>query len=179
MNNNNSGSAGGRLSFPLASLVVALLLSVTLLSTADASGQHPTHSFQLVPEGQAPQGILAAARASRPGTLESHPAGPDALRALTALVSERWYEVCVLDVVGLSRFHVEATRGWQAPSTPVFNGAELLAADDEALYLMLRGPRLPASFQIVYRHLVFYARYDLASGQLGEVSVSIRGEVHE
>ncbi|MEO0972764.1 MAG: hypothetical protein AAFX85_06685, partial [Pseudomonadota bacterium] len=72
-----------------------------------------------------------------------------------------------------------ATRGWQLPDTPTFNNAELLAANDDALYLMLRGPRLPASFKIVHRHLVFYARYDLASGEVAPVSVSIRGEVHE
>lgn len=160
--------------------LTALLLGATLIAGAAHAQQPSSLAFSSVPEGQAPQGILAAARASRAtARLDAHPAEEHAVRELTAFARAHWEAIGALDVVGLSRFHVEATRGWHPPAEPNFHGAEVLAANDDALYLMLRGPRLPASFDIVHRYLVFFARYDLSSGQVGEVSVSIRGEVHE
>ncbi|MEM9387758.1 MAG: hypothetical protein AAGA68_22075 [Pseudomonadota bacterium] len=174
-----AGRAHARTSPGLARLT-ALLLGAALTAGAVDAQQPTSLAFNSVPEGQAPQGILAAARASRGSArLHAHPAEADAVRELTAFAHAHWEEIGALDVVGLSRFHVEATRGWHPPAEPHFNGAEVLAADDDALYLMLRGPRLPASFEIVHRYLVFFARYDLTSGQVGDVSVSIRGEVHE
>lgn len=179
MQNKNKVSPSGRLTRgrsarALAAAVIGLALASTV-SVAQPSRQ----AFEAVPEGQAPQGILAGTRSARAHTLATHPQGAAAVGALRAFASQHWGDIGALDVVGLSRFHVEATRGWQAPTAPTFNGAELLAADEDAVYLMLRGPRLPASFKIVHRHLVLYARFDVASGELSHVSVSIHGEVHE
>ncbi len=134
--------------------------------------------FLRTPEGAVPDGIKVSRR-ERAGSLQRHPAGAEASAALQRHVATHWGDLTTLDVVSLSRWHAELTRGWQVPPQPTFSDAELLAATPDALYLMQRGPRLPAPFDAVHRYLVFFARYDLGTGEIRNVAVSIHGEVFE
>lgn len=166
---------------PLQWLALILWCCFGAAATAPASEYLPSARsvFETVPEGELPAGIVVAPATQPMDPLLAHPAGARARDALRAFLAAHWEAVRAVDVVALSRWHVEATRGWQAPATPVLGDVTLLASTPDALYLALRGPRLPASFPIVHRHLVFFARYDLRSGRVHDVAVSIHGEVRE
>ncbi|MEO0972909.1 MAG: hypothetical protein AAFX85_07415, partial [Pseudomonadota bacterium] len=101
------GATAHRLSRALATSLAAVLACAFIGTDAWAQGV-----FQPVPEGHAPQGILAASRPARSVTLDTHPAGDDAVGALVSFTSRHWADLAAVDFVKLSRYHVEATRGW-------------------------------------------------------------------
>ena len=153
--------------------------ALCLCSVASVNATAAPADFSLVGEMLNPAGIVASpARARR--DLASHPAAQPAVQALRERVASQWTQIRNTDFVALSRFHVEATRGWQAPVKPGVLEARVIGVDERGdLYLELRGPRLPASFDIVHRYITVFARYAPASGTLDRLTLSIRGEVLE
>jgi hypothetical protein len=134
----------------------------------------------LVPEMQRPPGIVYEPVARR-RELESRPESAKALEQLRRRVAELWPQLLKVDFVELSRYQVEATRGFRLPAEPGELEGHAVGRDekDGRLYLELRGPRLPASHAIVYRYLYFYSSFDPATGELGPVIATIRGWVEE
>ncbi len=150
-----------------------------LCSIASLTASAAPADFALVGEMLNPAGIIAAPAKGR-SELSSHPAAAQATRALRERVTSEWSQIRSTDFVALSRFHVEATRGWRAPAKPGALEARVIGLDQHGdLYLVLRGPRLPASFDIVHRYITVFARYAPASGTLDRLTLSIRGEVLE
>ena len=127
-----------------------------------------------------PEGIVAQPRRQR-RSLEDHPQGRRGLELLSARVTSLWPRLREIDFVELSRFHVEETRGWQLPAAPGELTGRAIAHDETAgdWYLELRGPRLPARYDIVHRYLYVFARYDPATTKLDRLTVTIRGWVLE
>ena len=109
---------------------------------------------------------------------KSADAGP-ALASATAHAQSLWPRLSrELDVVALSRWHIEPTRGFVLPADPGFE-ARLLGRDESgALHVDLRGPRLPARFDIVHRYLHLLAVVS-ADGQVERMSATIRTRVYE
>lgn len=159
----------------LGSLVLVCLAAVgAQLAAAADSG------VILVAEMERPQGIVAA-RAAERRVLAGNRDGQQGLIAFRERIRKEWSSLRDLDVVEMSRYHVAAMRGWRRPEFPGELPGRIIGRDPDgtALYLELRGPRLPANFDIVHRHLTFYARYEPATGTLDRVSVTIRLEVFE
>lgn len=134
----------------------------------------------LVPEMEKPAGIVYEPAQQR-DKLRSRADSAEALDALRAKVDASWSEVVATDWAQWSRYQVEATRGWKAPTTPGPLEGQIIGRDDATgrLYLELRGPRLPAKHEIVYRYLYFYSSFDPATKQLGPLVATIRGWVLE
>lgn len=135
--------------------------------------------FATVPEMTKPPGIEASPRHER-STMQNDVEGRRGLARFDELVRARWPEIQSIDLVALSRFHVESTREWQLPVEPgTLDGKILTGGEGGKFFLELRGPRLPARYDIVHRYLTFFARYDAASGELDRLTVTIRGWVLE
>ncbi len=158
------------------------LRCLVLVATCAALAAAPSHhaGFRLVPEMETPEGIQVQSRQQRRG-LADDAAGQRGLARLAALVGERWERLRGLDIEALSRHQLEATRGFRLPAAPGELTGQVLAREPDSgrLHLELSGPRLPARFEIVHRHLTFYAVYDPATEALGELTVTIRGWVLE
>jgi hypothetical protein len=153
------------------------LLTLALLALAPAGAQEAP--FDLVPEMETPPGIVAA-RGSERARL---PRGEDAEEAL-ALFQERvatlWETIRRVDLVALSRYQIEATKGYELPQTfDGWRGEVVGRGDDGRYYLELRGPRLPGRHDIVFRYLTVYAAYDPSSRTIGRPVVTLRGWVEE
>ena len=159
--------------------LAAVCLSVGLLQAAQAA-QPVTTAIAIVAEMERPPGIKAA-KASEIRRIAGDVRGERGVALLRDFVSKRWQQVRAIDVVGMSRFHVDSMRGWQMPALPGELPGRIIAAeaDGSAYYLEVVGPRLPASFEIVHRHLTFYARYQPASDKLDRITATIRLEVFE
>lgn len=156
-----------------------LAMALLTLSAAGAGGP-PEGGFTLVPEMERPAGILEQPESERQGFEKSD----EARRGLARLeerVRALWPRLREIDLVELSRYQVEATRGYRLPAEPGELQGRALAWDAAAgrWHLELRGPRLPARYDIVHRHLFVFATYDPASGELGDLVVTIRGWVLE
>ncbi|MEM9058384.1 MAG: hypothetical protein AAGD86_12965, partial [Pseudomonadota bacterium] len=119
-------------------------------------------------------------RNSRIRELARDARGQRGVTELRDFLTGNWSQVRALDVVAMSRYHVEVTRGWQVPVVPGELAGRVIAADDDGAYFVeVVGPRLPASFSIVHRHLTFYARYQAATDTLDRITATIRTEVLE
>ena len=167
-------------SFRPATVACALLLALSVVgaTSAEADATLGTAAFTLVTEGARPPGIISARKVER-DALQSHPRRAAAENALRARIASVWPQLRGLQVSDLARFDRDALQAATLPTTPAFHDGVVLAVTEDAMHLMVRGPRLPASFEMVQRHLVFFARYEWASGQVRDVSVSIRAEVGE
>ena len=158
---------------------LATLLAVAGLQPAAAAVPPANTAIALVAEMERPAGIKASS-ASRIRALAGDVDGERGVELLREFLTRNWQQVRALDVVGMSRYHVDVTRGWQVPAVPgKLPGRIIAAEDDGTFYVEVVGPRLPASFSIVHRHLTFYARYQPATGKLDRLTATIRLEVLE
>ncbi len=163
-------------------LLTACLLGALLqgggspISAAGAAGA----GFTLVPEMEPPEGIVAQPRAER-RQLADRAEARQGLARLETWVAAEWPRIRQVDLAELSRFHVEQTRGFELPATPGELTGRPIGRDEASgrWYLELRGPRLPARYDIVHRYLYVFARFDPATGELDRLTVTIRGWVLE
>ncbi len=152
-------------------VLAALLAGLALPGNAD-------EPLTQVPEMERPPGIEYQSEVQRQA-LEQQAGGQRGLEVLEQHVRELWPQVRRVDLVALSKYQVEATRGYQLPDEPGELHGQVIAREDGLWYLELRGPRLPARYDIVFRYLYFYASYDPATEKLGKPVVTIRGWVEE
>lgn len=138
----------------------------------------PEADFVLVPEMETPAHIVAQPRSER-AALQSQAAGQAGLAALEDRVRHLWPQIRKIDVEALSRHQLEATRGWRLPVEPGDWVGQVMGRDGDRWYLELRGPRLPARYDIVHRYLHVYASYDPSSQSLDDLTITIRGWVLE
>ena len=151
----------------------ALLLLAPVVTALDSE------PFVLVPEMKDPPGILYQSAAER-GALRDELASSQAIDRLAERARALWPRIRQVDLIELSRFQVEATRGWRLPAEPGAFRGEVIARDgDGRLHVELRGPRLPTRFDVVFRYLYLYGVYDPASGSVDRLVVTIRGWVEE
>ena len=134
----------------------------------------------LVPEMERISGI----RVERPSRRTELQSGPEAERALAAMrkrVTELWPQIRRVDLLALSRYQVEATKGYVLPDQPVELQARVVGRDARtgSLSVEIRGPRLPAKHAIVYRYLYLYCSFDPQTGTTDPLTVTIRGWVEE
>lgn len=137
-------------------------------------------AVELVPEMETPTGILYQWTAEREALRESSGA-PEAERVLTKVTRDLWPDLRTLDLLALSRYQLEATEGWALPDDPGELRVETVGRDPEtgALHVEVRGPRLPARYDIVFRYLHLYGVVDPGTGTLERLVVTIRGWVEE
>ena len=133
-----------------------------------------------VPEMERPEAILWQPVRQRAG-FERGTDAAEGLRRFEVVARQRWREIRALDIEGLSRNQLSAMRGYTLPKQAGAFTGQAIGRDAATgrLYLELRGPRLPANYEIVYRYLYLYSWYDPATAQLGPVQVTIRGWVLE
>ncbi len=163
----------------LAGLRICVLLAAGWIGGGTAGlAAPPDVGFALVPEMETPQGIVAQPRQARE-ELADRAEARQGLARLEAWMAAEWPRIREVDLVALSRFHVEETRGFELPAAPGELTGRAVGHDDGIWYLELRGPRLPARFDIVYRYLYVFAGFDPATGELGNLTVTSRGWVLE
>lgn len=150
------------------------------VAAATALAVETDRGFRLVPEMEDPPGIVAAPRAER-DAMRDHAEAARGLETLRAHVRAVWPSIRDVDLVSLSRFHTDATRGHRlAPAPGTLEGRPIgRDADAGTWYLELKGPRLPARFDAVHRHLHVYARWHAGHDSLDNVTVTIRTRVFE
>ncbi len=146
--------------------------------TVNAAGA--SDAFTLVPEMEQPEGILFQPRHARE-QLEGRAEARRGLARLEAWVGAHWPQIRRIDLAELSRFHVGETRGFELPAEAGELTGRAIAADEESglWYLELRGPRLPARYDIVHRFLYVFAIFDPPTGELSGLTLTIRGWVLE
>ncbi len=133
-----------------------------------------------VPEMERPAAILWQPARERAG-FERGADAAEGLRRFELAARQRWREIRALDLEELSRNQLSAMRGFRLPKQAGAFAAQAIGRDAASgrLFLELRGPRLPANYEIVHRYLHLYTWYDPATAQLGPMQVTIRGWVLE
>ncbi len=156
-----------------------LLAAALAVAWAPRSMAEPAAGLALVPEMETPEGIVAQPRRERLA-LKGRAEAERGLERLKARVAERWPEIRGVDLVALSRHHVEETRGFRLPAEPGALAGRAIGRDAEGRwFLELRGPRLPARYDVVHRYLYVFARYHPTTGELDRLTLTIRGWVLE
>lgn len=152
---------------------------VAVLLVCVAAAAPEAEPFLLVPEMEDPPGILYQGAAERQA-LRGELASSQAMDRLAERARALWPRIREVDMVQLSRYQVEATRGWRLPAEPGAFRRQVIARDgDGRLHVELRGPRLPTRFDVVFRYLYLYGVYDPRSGSVDRLVVTIRGWVEE
>ncbi len=163
-------------------VLVAGLLSGGAPGVAAAVGAESNAGvgFVLVGEMEPLEGIFTQPRRVREA-LKGHVEAERGLEQLKAWVRAEWPRIREVDFTALSRFHIEQTRGFELPVDPGELTGRAIAHDEATgrWSLELRGPRLPARYDIVHRYLHVYASFHPATGQLSQLLVTIRGWVLE
>lgn len=157
---------------------VVLLLLAWGIPATPLFAAAPESDFVLVPEMETPPQIVVQPHRQQ-AVLQDEADGLRGLALLEAQVRKQWSQIREIDIEALSRHQLEATRGWRLPADPGDWVGHVMAHDQGRWYLELRGPRLPANFDIVYRYLHIYASFDPVSGSLDNLTVTIRGWVLE
>ena len=135
--------------------------------------------WRTLPEMVEPRGVLVDEAAVRQA-LTATPEGREGMARVEAMVTEDWRKLQAIDWHALSRYQLEATAGWRLPDAPGVLVSRVLGRDDRGrLHVEVRGPRLPARFDIVYRYLYVFATYDPLSGKVEDRLATIRGWVEE
>ncbi len=152
----------------------------TSFAVAVAAEDSAGAGFVLVPEMEPLEGIFVQSRRARE-VLVDRVEARRGLELLKARVADEWPRIRGIDLVSLSRFHLEQTQGFELPAEPGELTGRAIGHDEASgrWTLELRGPRLPARYEIVHRYLHVYASFDEATGQLGRLTVTIRGWVLE
>ena len=163
---------------PLLLCLLSCLASVSPASATSSELKLDDTSVRLVAEMAPLPDHVSFKREERLELEKSADVAP-ALAAAEAHVRSLWPRLSrELDLVALSRWHIEPTRGFVLPAEPDFE-ARILGRDESgALHVDLRGPRLPARFDIVHRHLHLLAVVT-ADGQVERMSATIRLRVYE
>ncbi len=167
----------GKAGAPVAGLLGAVLLSsVSAVPAAGAGGSE----FALVGEMEPLDGIVAQPRQAREA-LTDRAEGRRGLEWLESWTRAEWPRLREIDLVALSRFHVGETQGFELPAEPGELTGRAIGHDEASglWYLELRGPRLPARYDIVHRYLYVFARFDPATETLDHLTITIRGWVLE
>ncbi len=157
-------------------LLAAGVLGVAGFAAHAADGA----DFALVAEMEPLAGVLAQPRQAREA-LADRAEARRGLELFEARVAAEWPRIREVDLVALSRFHVEQTVGFELPVEPGELTGRAIGHDASTglWHLELRGPRLPARFDIVHRYLHVYAAFDPATEELGRLTLTIRGWVLE
>lgn len=156
--------------------LVALVLAVLAVPVlAQDSAFEPV----LVPEMEDPPGVVVQDEATR-ASLGRASTAQTALERFRVEVRALWPRLRQTDWLALSRYQREATEGWRAPEAPGDLPGRVLGRDDAGRWhLELRGPRLPARYDITFRYAYFFVTYDPATGRIGDWVVTVRGWVEE
>ncbi len=163
----------------LSGLRICALLAAGWIGGGTAGLAAPSEpGFALVPEMETPEGIVAQPRRARE-ELADRAEARRGLARLEAWVAAEWPRIREVDLVALSRFHVEETQGYELPAAPGELTGRAIGHEEGLWYLELRGPRLPARYDIVHRYLYAFASFDPVSGELGKLTVTVRGWVLE
>lgn len=172
------GKTSSKRFWPRLATLVCLAGAAPAASAQDLPGAAP--DFTLVPEMERPAGVLYQDEDERLA-LRTKEAARRGLAALEQRIRALWPLLAEVDLVELSRYQVEATRSFRWPAEPGELEGQAVGVDEDAglWHLELRGPRLPARYEIVHRHLYFYSTFDPATGELGSLVVTIRGWVLE
>ncbi|MEM1180754.1 MAG: hypothetical protein AAGM22_20585 [Acidobacteriota bacterium] len=150
-------------------------LFITLLLSAPVAGAEG--AFTTVPE-MAPLPDVVAFKAVDRRQLAKDASVAPALEAATRHAESLWPALRRLDLVELSRWHIEPTKGFVLPEEPAFEARVLGREDDGSLHVDLKGPRLPANFDIVHRHLHVIAVVR-PGGAVEGVTATIRLRIYE
>ncbi len=136
--------------------------------------------FTLVAEMEPLEGLFIESRQAREA-LADDAGARRGLERLEAWTRAEWPRIREIDLAALSRFHVEQMRGFELPAEPGELTGRAIGHDEARgrWSLELRGPRLPARYDIVHRYLHVYADFDEATGELGRLTITIRGWVLE
>ncbi len=136
--------------------------------------------FVLVAEMEPLEGVVAQPRRVREA-LAGRAEARRGLELLEARVAAEWPRIRKIDLAALSRFHVELTQGFELSADPGELTGRTIGHDEATglWYLELRGPRLPARYDIVHRFLHVYTSFEPATGELGRLTITIRGWVLE
>ena len=155
------------------------LWSVAILCAAQLAAL-PAQRLVAVPEMERPEAILWQP-ASQRGGFERGSDAAEGLRRFGLEARRRWRKIRDLDLEDLSRHQLSAMRGYRLPKEPGDFTAQAIGRDAASgrIFLELRGPRLPADYEIVHRYLHLYTWYDPATATLGPIQVTIRGWVLE
>ena len=155
-------------------ILSSLVFAVRLVGAAEME------QLVLLPEMQKPEGIVYESYQRRE-ELRTRSDSNAAMEAFRSKIVESWPQVTSIDWAEWSRYQVEATRGWHPPKSPGELSGQVVGRDDSTgrLFLEFRGPRLPASHEIVYRYLYFYSTFDPGTRKLGPIIATIRGWVLE
>ncbi len=167
-----------RLAVRMRALLAAGMFSLPVL--AALADEHAGAGFLLVAEMEPLEGVVAQPRRAREA-LVGRAEARRGLELLEARVAAEWPRIQEIDLVELSRFHVELTEGFELPAEPgELTGRAIGHDETSGLWVLeLRGPRLPARYDIVHRYLHVYASFDEVTGELGRLTVTIRGWVLE
>lgn len=156
----------------LASLALAVL-ALPLLA------QGTVTDAVLVPEMEEPPGVVVQDKATR-ASLEREPGAQVALERFRAELRATWPQLRQTDWLALSRYQRQVTEGWEAPDLPGELPGRVLGRDDAGRWhLELRGPRLPARYDITFRYAYFFATYDPSTERIADWIVTVRGWVEE
>ena len=157
-----------------------LAVATLLFSAPPTPAAEPGSEFTLVGEMEPLDGVVAQPRKQREA-LVGHAEAERGLALLEDWVRGHWAQIRQVDLEKLSRFHIDLTRGFELPAEPgELTGRPIGHEEDSGLWsLELRGPRLPARYDIVHRYLHVYASFDPATGRLDRQTITIRGWVLE
>lgn len=160
--------------------VIGLAVLISLAAPAVGFAADADAGFVLVPEMEVPAGLFVQPKRER-SDLQDNPQALRGIDRLRARVVDLWPRLRQVDWPALSRYQLVATRGWRLPAQPGELVGQVMAHDALAnrWTIELRGPRLPARFDIVHRYLHVYASYDPATEELDQLTVTIRGWVLE
>lgn len=168
-------------SFSKRILALIVSLGAVMLYGVTVTAQEPRAEasyFDQVGEMERPPGIVVATRRERAALAEHKDVGR-ALALLEQRVDQLWKDIRALDVPALSRYQLEATEGYSLPAKFEDWEGRVLGENDGLLYLELRGPRLPAKYDIVFRYLYIFASFDPLTNEIGRPVVTIRGWIEE
>jgi hypothetical protein len=126
-----------------------------------------------------PEGVVVEVPEMR-AALTASSEGVRAMAALESVFTRDWESLRELDWLELSRYQRAATEGWEPPASPGPLESRVLGRDASGrLHVEVRGPRLPAAYDIVYRYVYAFGTHDPLTGEVGGLVVTIRGWVEE
>ena len=159
-------------------LARSIVLTATIGWVASAAGAEAP--FRLVPEMQEPSGLFVQSRSER-ADLQDDAEARRGLDLLRGRVEGLWPQLREVDWVALSQSHKDSTQGWRLPADTGELSGQVMGYDESSgrWTLELRGPRLPARYDIVHRYLHVYASFEPTTGTFDQLIVTIRGWVLE
>ncbi|MDH3404293.1 MAG: hypothetical protein OES32_19235 [Acidobacteriota bacterium] len=154
-------------------------LAVILAWLAPAAVAAAVAGWRTLPEMEPPGGVVVDPAGIRAG-LAASVEGAAAVVAVERAVRRDWRKLQDLDWEALSRYQRAATAGWRLPASPGPLVGRVLGRDGGGrLHVEVRGPRLPAAFDIVHRYVYVFAAYDPLTGEVAGLTATIRGWVEE